>query len=70
MSPTEVASIFDGPDSHAPAAGIGLPASRRLAAVLGATLDCDSVPGRGSVFTLSLPVACAENAPDRVPDES
>lgn len=70
MSSAEVARLFEGPDSHAPAAGIGLPASRRLAAVLGATLECDSVPGRGSVFTLSLPVACGPGAPGRVPDES
>lgn len=58
MDPDEVAEQLDGtPD--APCTGIGLPASKRLASVLGATIDCESVRGRGSVFTLELPVACA-----------
>jgi PAS domain S-box-containing protein len=59
MTAEEVAAAFEGPDAHTPASGIGLPASRRLAEVLGGTLSADSVPGRGSVFTLMLPVVCA-----------
>ncbi len=35
--------------------GLGLHLSRRLAGLIGATLDCDSVFGEGSTFTLSLP---------------
>ena len=35
--------------------GLGLHLSRRLAELIGATLECDSVFGEGSTFTLSLP---------------
>lgn len=35
--------------------GLGLPLSRKLAELLGGTLAVDSSPGRGSVFTLTVP---------------
>jgi signal transduction histidine kinase len=35
--------------------GLGLPLSRKLAELLGGTLTLQSEPGRGSVFTLTLP---------------
>lgn len=35
--------------------GLGLPLSRKLAELLGGTLELESEPGRGSVFTLTLP---------------
>lgn len=35
--------------------GLGLYISHRLAALLGGRLDCESRPGKGSVFTLSIP---------------
>jgi PAS domain S-box-containing protein len=37
--------------------GLGLPISRRLARLLGGDLTLNSAPGRGSCFTLTLPVA-------------
>lgn len=42
------------PQRH-PGTGLGLPISRRLAEHLGGSLTVASVPGEGSVFTLTLP---------------
>ncbi|MDO8880395.1 MAG: PAS domain-containing sensor histidine kinase [Coriobacteriia bacterium] len=58
IDPERLKSLFEGPEMHEPAAGIGLPASRRIADALGATIEVASVPGRGSVFTLRLPDRC------------
>jgi signal transduction histidine kinase len=63
IPPNRLKALFEGPDAHAPAAGIGLPASRRIAGVLGAELRADSVLGEGSVFTLKLPVPQVVDVP-------
>lgn len=54
-------TLFEGPEMHEPAAGIGLPASRRIAEAIGATIEVASVRGKGSIFTLRLPSRCADS---------
>ncbi len=60
LLPEQLATIFDGPEVHDSVAGIGLPTSRRVAAMLGGTIEVASAPGRGSIFTLRVPVSCLE----------
>ncbi len=51
--------------------GLGLAISRQLAEMMGGDLDCESEPGGGSAFILTIPFNAAEapaTAPDIVPD--
>jgi signal transduction histidine kinase len=57
LPPQQIETVFQGPEVHEPAAGIGLPASKRIASVLRGAIDVHSVVGEGSVFTLMLPVS-------------
>jgi CheY-like chemotaxis protein len=51
-------------------AGLGLALSRRLAHVLGGSLDVESACGSGSCFTLSLPCPTESEAPSSAPVRS
>ena len=65
-----IETLFQGPEVHAPAAGIGLPASLRIASTLRGTIDVQSVRGKGSVFMLMLPLIYADEAAAAPPGES
>lgn len=66
IAPAELAHIFE-PFYRSPAVtaaqihgtGLGLPLAQSMAQAMGAKLTVSSVPGRGSVFTLHVPVAQA-----------
>lgn len=67
IAPAEQALIFEEFErlaSHSPwgerGLGLGLWICRRIAALLDHGLDLRSVPGRGSVFSISLPMVAAE----------
>ena len=47
--------------SKAKGIGLGLPVAQRYAELNGGRIECESEPGRGSLFRLILPVAAAAN---------
>ena len=74
IAPADTARIFDEfeqvnagarTDSARRGTGLGLAISRRLARLLGGELTVVSEPGKGSVFTVWLPVDSPESRPDQ-----
>lgn len=62
ISPEHIQRIFDefyqvdGPlQRRSKGTGLGLPLSRRLASLIGGSIRASSEPGRGSVFSLTIP---------------
>jgi signal transduction histidine kinase/DNA-binding response OmpR family regulator len=58
----EFVQIESDLQSQVKGTGLGLPLSRRLAQLLGGTLEADSTPNIGSVFTLKLPLCFGQPA--------
>jgi signal transduction histidine kinase len=53
----EFGQVENVQQQHAQGTGLGLPLCRRLATLLGGTVEVQSTPGRGSTFSLVLPLS-------------
>jgi signal transduction histidine kinase len=68
IAPEDIPKIFDEfvqlqKTHNEQGTGLGLPISNRLATLLNGRLECRSVPGEGSTFTLTLPPNVDTGAP-------
>jgi CheY-like chemotaxis protein len=56
----EFSQVETGLQRKVKGTGLGLPLSRSLAHLIGGSLSVESVPGQGSIFTLSIPVTLGD----------
>lgn len=62
---TEFGRVQSSSRGNREGTGLGLHLSQRIAALLGGRITVTSEAGRGSIFTLTLPVGCADEVRDR-----
>jgi signal transduction histidine kinase len=63
------ARVFDAFYSTRPGgSGLGLPTTRKIVEAHGGTIRVQSVPGKGSQFTITLPAATAGSQPVPIPE--
>jgi signal transduction histidine kinase/CheY-like chemotaxis protein len=55
----EFVQVYNPMQAAAKGTGLGLPLCRKLAGLLGGTVGVESALGRGSTFTLTIPMRCA-----------
>jgi two-component system, NtrC family, sensor histidine kinase HydH len=71
MSAETAAQVFKPFFSTRPGGtGLGLPTTRKIVEAHGGTIDVQSAPGRGTKFTIRLPVAAAVPQPEGVPEHA
>jgi signal transduction histidine kinase/CheY-like chemotaxis protein len=67
IKPEDQQRIFEpfvqlGEDATQKGTGLGLPLARQYAQLMGGKIEVDSMPGKGSVFRVELPLEVAEDA--------